>query len=73
MKRAVIGAICVFFCLALAAFGQTVTVTGVVRAPGAMPAPGATLAIQGEAGTKNAFSDDDGRFKLALPPRQIHG
>ena len=68
MRRGAIQGVGVFFWLALAAFGQTVAVTGIVRSPGAMPAPGATVLIEGEPARKTVFSDEDGRFQVALPP-----
>lgn len=68
MRRGIVLSVLACFCLTGAAFGQTVAVTGVVRSPGAMPAPGATVAMEGPAAKKTVFADEGGRFQAALPP-----
>jgi hypothetical protein len=68
MQRAGALIICVCFFLALAASAQTITVTGIVRSPGAMPAPGASVVFQNESGAKTFFADEEGHFQGALPP-----
>jgi len=66
MKSARIAAILLLL-LTLPLCAETIPVSGLVRAPGGQPAPGVTLAIEGDAAA-TVFSDASGRFRIPLPP-----
>jgi len=60
--------IILFACMSgMAAFAQSVQVSGRVTTSGSVPLPGANIAVKGA--SRGVISDDDGKFSITVPAR----